>query len=62
MLHFAPCARVTAMADVECRPREAAVTIVNYINHRNPNISLLALAVRHHRSECSIDLILTQLI
>jgi hypothetical protein len=24
-------------------PREAAVAIVNYINHRNPNISLLAL-------------------
>ncbi|KAK4996108.1 hypothetical protein LTR28_000298 [Elasticomyces elasticus] len=26
-------------------PREAAVTIVNYINHRNPNVSLLALAL-----------------
>ncbi|MCJ1302906.1 hypothetical protein MMC08_005711, partial [Hypocenomyce scalaris] len=26
-------------------PREAAVAIVNYINHRNPNISLLALAL-----------------
>ena len=24
-------------------PREAAVAIVNYINHRNPNVSLLAL-------------------
>lgn len=24
-------------------PREAAMTIVNYINHRNPNVSLLAL-------------------
>jgi ADP-ribosylation factor-binding protein GGA len=24
-------------------PREAATTIVNYINHRNPNVSLLAL-------------------
>ena len=27
------------------RPREAAITIVNYINHRNPNVSLLALNV-----------------
>lgn len=27
------------------RPREAAVAIVNYINHRNQNVSLLALAV-----------------
>lgn len=26
-------------------PREAAITIVNYINHRNPNISLLALSL-----------------
>lgn len=26
-------------------PREAAVTIVNYINHRNPNVSLLALSL-----------------
>ncbi|MCJ1229101.1 hypothetical protein MMC12_005766 [Toensbergia leucococca] len=26
-------------------PREAAVAIVNYINHRNPNVSLLALAL-----------------
>ncbi|MCJ1360284.1 MAG: hypothetical protein MMC33_010288 [Icmadophila ericetorum] len=26
-------------------PREAAVAIVNYINHRNPNISLLALSL-----------------
>ena len=24
-------------------PREAAVAIVNYVNHRNPNVSLLAL-------------------
>ncbi len=28
------------------RPREAAVAIVNYVNHRNPNVSLLALSVR----------------
>lgn len=27
------------------RPREAAVAIVNHINHRNPNVSLLALTV-----------------
>jgi ADP-ribosylation factor-binding protein GGA len=27
------------------RPREAAVTIVQLINSRNPNVSLLALAV-----------------
>ena len=27
------------------RPREAAIAIVNYINHRNPNVSLLALNV-----------------
>ena len=27
------------------RPREAAVAIVNYINQRNANVSLLALAV-----------------
>ncbi|KAF4556248.1 VHS domain-containing protein 1 [Elsinoe fawcettii] len=26
-------------------PREAAITIVNYINHRNQNVSLLALAL-----------------
>ncbi|KAF8541959.1 VHS domain-containing protein [Trichophaea hybrida] len=26
-------------------PREAAITIVNYINHRNPNVSLLALSL-----------------
>ncbi|KAK5012802.1 ARF-binding protein, partial [Cryomyces antarcticus] len=26
-------------------PREAAVAIVNYINHRNPNVSLLALSL-----------------
>ncbi|KUJ10799.1 VHS-domain-containing protein [Mollisia scopiformis] len=26
-------------------PREAAVAIVNYINHRNPNVSLLALVL-----------------
>ncbi|KAI9811025.1 MAG: hypothetical protein M1832_001079 [Thelocarpon impressellum] len=26
-------------------PREAAVAIVNYINHRNPNVSLLALTL-----------------
>ncbi|KAH0609514.1 uncharacterized protein H6S33_013000 [Morchella sextelata] len=26
-------------------PREAAVAIVNYINHRNPNVSLLAIAL-----------------
>ncbi|KAI9779626.1 MAG: hypothetical protein M1839_007291 [Geoglossum umbratile] len=26
-------------------PREAAVAIVNYINHRNPNVSILALAL-----------------
>lgn len=31
--------------DVKCRPREAAVEIVNYINHRNANVSLLALTV-----------------
>lgn len=28
------------------RPREAAVAIVNYVNHRNVNVSLLALVVR----------------
>lgn len=27
------------------RPREAAITIVSIINSRNPNVSLLALAV-----------------
>jgi hypothetical protein len=27
------------------RPREAAVAIVNYVNHRNPNVSMLALNV-----------------
>ena len=27
------------------RPREAAVAIVNYVNHRNQNVSLLALTV-----------------
>src|SRR5437764_3885687 len=27
------------------RPREAAINIVNFINHRNPNVNLLALAV-----------------
>lgn len=26
-------------------PREAATTIVNYINHRNPNVALLALSL-----------------
>ncbi|MDI1484939.1 MAG: ARF-binding protein [Ramalina farinacea] len=26
-------------------PREAAVAIVNYVNHRNPNVSLLSLAL-----------------
>lgn len=26
-------------------PREAAVAIVNYVNHRNPNVSLLALSL-----------------
>ncbi|KAI4120657.1 MAG: hypothetical protein LQ338_006858, partial [Usnochroma carphineum] len=26
-------------------PREAAIAIVNYINHRNPNVSLLALSL-----------------
>lgn len=26
-------------------PREAAVAIVNYINHRNPNVALLALSL-----------------
>ena len=26
-------------------PREAAVTIVSFINHRNPNVNLLALSV-----------------
>jgi len=31
------------------RPREAAVAIVNYINHRNPNVSLLALNVGSFR-------------
>lgn len=29
----------------DIRPREAAVAIVNYVNHRNPNVSLLALNV-----------------
>lgn len=29
------------------RPREAAVTIVHYVNHRNQNVSLLALNVRY---------------
>ena len=29
----------------EDSPREAAVAIVNYVNHRNPNVSLLALTV-----------------
>jgi hypothetical protein len=28
------------------RPREAAVAIVNYVNHRNQNVALLALNVR----------------
>lgn len=28
------------------RPREAAVAIVNYVNHRNPNVAMLALNVR----------------
>jgi len=27
-------------------PREAAVTIVHYVNHRNQNVALLALNVR----------------
>ncbi|KAL8972857.1 MAG: hypothetical protein Q9197_002587 [Variospora fuerteventurae] len=27
------------------RPREAAISIVNYVNHRNPNVSLLALSL-----------------
>lgn len=27
------------------RPREAAVALVQYVNHRNPNVSLLALSV-----------------
>lgn len=31
---------------MESRPREAAVAIVNYVNHRNANVSLLALSVR----------------
>ncbi|KAF2714128.1 ADP-ribosylation factor-binding protein-like protein GGA1 [Pleomassaria siparia CBS 279.74] len=31
-------------------PREAAVSIVHYINHRNPNVSLLALNVRPNPS------------
>lgn len=31
------------------RPREAAVAIVNLINNRNPNVSMLALTVRHSR-------------
>ncbi|KAL8981050.1 MAG: hypothetical protein Q9177_005695 [Variospora cf. flavescens] len=26
-------------------PREAAISIVNYVNHRNPNVSLLALSI-----------------
>ncbi|KAL8768380.1 MAG: hypothetical protein Q9194_005727 [Teloschistes cf. exilis] len=26
-------------------PREAAISIVNYVNHRNPNVSLLALSL-----------------
>ena len=30
------------------RPREAAVAIVSYVNHRNPNVSLLALTVMLH--------------
>jgi hypothetical protein len=29
------------------RPREAAITMVNYVNHRNANVALLALNVRH---------------
>lgn len=27
------------------RPREAAVAIVNYVNHRNTNVAMLALNV-----------------
>jgi hypothetical protein len=33
------------MADIRYSPREAAITIVNYVNHRNANVALLALNV-----------------
>lgn len=33
------------MTDWAQRPREAAVAIVSFINHRNPNVNLLAISV-----------------
>lgn len=37
-------------------PREAAVAIVNLINHRNPNVSLLALTVSSRVAEEAVTL------
>ena len=33
------------LADCLGRPREAAIAIVGYVNHKNQNVSLLALTV-----------------
>lgn len=38
-------------------PREAAVSIVNYVNHRNPNVSLLALSVLRPPSSWLLDVL-----
>lgn len=41
-------------------PREAAMAIVGYVNHRNPNVALLALSVRRQAlpfSQENVDLL-----